>query len=114
MFFLNGDIFPSLKIYQKKLRSSPKNIVKHWAGSTPHIINFVNCLVRNQVHTKQHLLDAWSKDRLCEQMCGFANFQKFILRFSFSVLQQEFREFLIESESDKPLKWPPAEAMAFI
>lgn len=66
MFFLNGDIFPQLKANIKMLRSSPKNIVKSWAQNTPHILGFVNALIRRQVYNKSKLLDVWKKDTFCK------------------------------------------------
>lgn len=66
MFFLNGDIFSELKDYKKFLRSSPKNVVKLWAQNTPHILTFVNSLIRRQINSKQKLLDIWKKDKFCK------------------------------------------------
>lgn len=66
MFLLNGDIFPQLKAHIKMLRSSPKNVVKSWAQNTPHILTFVNALIRRQVYSKQKLMDVWNKDKFCE------------------------------------------------
>lgn len=66
MFFLNGDIFPALIKYQKKLRSSPKNVIKSWARNTPHILGFVNSLLRHKIHSKQQILDVWAKDKFCK------------------------------------------------
>lgn len=65
MFFLSGEIFPQLKGNVKLLRSSPKNIVKSWAQNTPHILGFVNALIRRQVNNKQRILDIWKKDQFC-------------------------------------------------
>lgn len=65
MFFLNGEMFPQLKANVKLLRSSPKNIVKSWAQNTPHILGFVNTLIRHQVVNKQKILDIWKKDQFC-------------------------------------------------
>lgn len=66
MFFLNGDIFSDLQPHKKLLRSAPKNVIKSWAQNTPHILAFVNALIRRQVHNRQTLLDAWKKDKLCK------------------------------------------------
>lgn len=66
MFFLSGDVFTDLQSHKKLLRSSPKNMIKSWAQNTPHILAFVNALIRRQVHNRQTLLDAWKKDKLCK------------------------------------------------
>lgn len=66
MFFLNGDIFIEIQKYRKLMRSSPKNIVKSWAKNNPHILGFVNALIRNEVCSKQKLLDVWKKDQFCK------------------------------------------------
>lgn len=65
MFFLSGEIFPQLKAHVKLLRSAPKNVVKSWAQNTPHILTFVNALIRHQVCSKQKILDIWKKDEFC-------------------------------------------------
>lgn len=65
MFFLNGEIFPNLKANVKMLRSSPKNLIKQWAQNTPHILTFVNTLIRRHVNSKQKILDVWKKDQFC-------------------------------------------------
>lgn len=66
MFILNGDVFSQLKAHKKKLRSSPKNIVKSWSKNTPHILAFVNALIRHKVYNRQKLLDVWQKDKFCK------------------------------------------------
>lgn len=66
MFFLSGEIFPQLKPNIKLLRSSPKNIVKSWAQNIPHILNFVNALIKYQLNNKQKILDIWKKDQFCK------------------------------------------------
>lgn len=71
MFFLNGDVFSDLQAHRKLLRSSPKNVVKSWAHNTPHILAFVNALIRRQVLNRQTLLDAWKKDKLCKRRRQF-------------------------------------------
>lgn len=65
MFFLNGEIFPMLKANVKMLRSTPKNLIKPWAQNTPHILAFVNALIRRNVNSKQKILDIWKKDQFC-------------------------------------------------
>ena len=66
MFFLNGEIFPKLKANVKLLRSSPKNVIKSWAQNTPHILAFVNTLIRRNVNNKQKILEVWKKDQFCK------------------------------------------------
>lgn len=66
MFLLDGEVMPALQAYRKQLRSSPKTVVKTWAKATPHILNFVNSLLRAQVHRRQQLLDVWAKDPNCK------------------------------------------------
>lgn len=112
MFFLNGDIFPQLKTNLKMLRSSPKNIVKSWAQNTPHILGFINALIRRQVYNKQKLLDVWKKDSFCKYSMAFKR-KNYDLNFFFLNpildLLQEYKNFLVESASDTALKWPPTD-----
>lgn len=68
MFFLDGVIFSDLQAHKKLLRSSPKNVIKSWSQNTPHILAFINALIRRQVHNRQTLLDAWKKDKLCKYL----------------------------------------------
>lgn len=111
MFFLGGDVFSGLQPHKKLLRSSPKNVIKSWAQNTPHILAFVNALIRRQVHNRQTLLDVWRKDKNCKQNCASADGEfPPILNFSiypFLDLLPEYRNFLIESASDIALTWPP-------
>lgn len=114
MFLLNGDVITQLNAHKKLLRSSPKNVIKTWAQNTPHILAFINALIRRQVHTKQALLDVWKKDKNCKHFLFSSIFDK----MNFSIKQkyisstdllQEYRNFLIESASDTAIKWPPIE-----
>lgn len=66
MFLLDGEVFPAISAYKKSMRSAPKNVVKTWSKSTPHILNFVNQLIRQQITSRQQLLDVWEKDPNCE------------------------------------------------
>lgn len=66
MFILNGDVFPQLKENIKLLRSSPRNIIKSWAQNTPHVLAFINTLIRRQIYNKQKLFDVWKKDEFCK------------------------------------------------
>lgn len=85
MFFLGGDVFPLLKANVKLLRSSPKNVVKFWAQNTPHILAFINALIRRQVYSRQKLLDVWTKDKFCRFFYRTSNNEiitnRFVCRF---------------------------------
>lgn len=66
MHFLKGDIFPQILEYKKSMRSTPNNVIKSWAKNTPHILNFINCLIRNQVSSKQALVEQWRTNQNCK------------------------------------------------
>lgn len=66
MFFLAGEIVPGVLVHRKELRSTPANLLKSWVANQPHVMAFVNRLLRARVHSRQALLDAWAKDPNCK------------------------------------------------
>lgn len=68
MFFLSGEIVPGVLAHKKEFRSTPANILKSWVANQPHVMAFVNRLLRARVYSRQALLDAWAKDPNCKLM----------------------------------------------
>ncbi|KAJ6635942.1 putative ATP-dependent RNA helicase kurz [Pseudolycoriella hygida] len=93
MFLLNGDIFPQISEYKKKMRPAPKSIVKPWCKNTPNVVSFVNKLLSRGVASKQKLLGVWSKES--------------------DYLLNEFCDFLVDVNSSAvALNWPPTKSIA--
>lgn len=110
MHFLNGDVFSKVLEYRKAMRSTPKNVVKTWAKNTPHILHFVNSLIRNHISSKQDLVDIWKTNRNCKLSQLYICFIALNIYNLLLVLLEEFSDFLVNvSVAEVAMKWPPTD-----
>ncbi|KAM7350528.1 putative ATP-dependent RNA helicase kurz [Cochliomyia hominivorax] len=61
MFVLDGQVFPQLKPFKSKLKSTPSSLTKSWSNLNEHILKFKRCFITKLLNTREKLLEVWQK-----------------------------------------------------
>ncbi|XP_017045925.1 probable ATP-dependent RNA helicase kurz [Drosophila ficusphila] len=62
MFLLEGQVCSKLADFRGKLKSTPASVIKSWSSMNDKVLRFKRALITKQIHSRQALLDQWTRD----------------------------------------------------